>query len=246
MEMTWLLLFLRWRCCCLWLFESVELSSLQSFNKIKREEEQQLIALLCELWVWLEGYVRACLHTAKMHQADTPELKHPDVWLWPETPKGYLLAKQFAAGARGICQHASCSEWRAYIKEKQLELWHPQPGLMGTEPLAALRPWAKGSSCTSAAGGSCTEQIPSHCFVPSSHRCKWLRWDLELGPGGGGELLQRDEGQRGQQLQHSQAGNRSSARARWGHTSQNTTLGLVIPTPKHNTGSLTAVTTDSL
>lgn len=75
------------------LHKSVELSSLQSFNKIKKEEEQHLVAVLCELWVRLEGYVRACLHTAKVHHADSPELKHPNIHLWPEIPKDYLLTK---------------------------------------------------------------------------------------------------------------------------------------------------------
>lgn len=91
------------------LHKSVELSSLQSFNKINREEEQHLVVVLCELWVWLEGYVRACLHAAKVHHADSPELKDTNIHLRPETPKGYLLAK-CRRSTWHIYQHASCPE----------------------------------------------------------------------------------------------------------------------------------------
>lgn len=43
------------------LHKSVGLSSFQSFNKIKKEEEQHLVVVLCELWLKLEGYVRVCI-----------------------------------------------------------------------------------------------------------------------------------------------------------------------------------------
>lgn len=52
-------------------------------------------------WRRSKGYLRACLHAAKVHRADTPELKHPNVPLWlRDLPRSVFWRN--AAGARDI------------------------------------------------------------------------------------------------------------------------------------------------
>lgn len=56
------------------------------------------------------------------------------------------------------------------------------------------QPWSH-CGCTSAAGGSCTQQMQTHCFVPSSHRCtETWSWGLEVEESYCSEM--KDKGQR--------------------------------------------------